>query len=451
MAGRKTRKKSGARSKYTELKGNPVLVRWLANLGRGSPLTAEVAVRRLGKTCELLGVSPEELLDKARRDLPGLQDSLEDMVAELEKERMSPGYIEGLLKVVKSLLRYHGVVLPRKIKISNLGATPTIDDEQVPTQGELSRIFRTSPPRVRAAEALIAFAGLRIETLSNFNGSDGLRLKDLPELKLHGHEVVFERMPTMVAVRATLSKRRRKYFTFLPSEGCIYLKEYLEGRIREGERLGPNSPLIIYEKERQSYTPAAEFMKTTKVSKLIRQYMRKAGVQKRPYVLRAYADTQFIIAESKGKIPHAYVQFFMGHKGDIEARYSTEKGRLTPDMIEDMRKCYRDCEQFLSTIAKPLEQSDIVKEAKVEALKTMAKSLLGIDLVEVKVAKERELKRDLNKDEELELFENELKKLRDGTHNPKRIVGEGELERHLVEGWQFVSVLPSQKILIKKE
>ena len=107
----------------------------------------------------------------------------------------------------------------------------------------------------------------------------------------------------------------------------------------------------------------------------------------------------------------------MGHKGDIEARYSTNKGVLPPDMVEDMRRCYRDCEPFLTTVAQPMEESSVVKEAKVEALKTIAKSLLGIDLIEVKVAKKRELGRELSRDEELQLFEEELKKLRRGiTH-----------------------------------
>ena len=54
-------------------------------------------------------------------------------------------------------------------------------------------------------------------------------------------------------------------------------------------------------------------------------------------MLRAYFDTNMIIAESKGKISHPYLQFLMGHKGNIEARYSTNKGVLPPDTIEDMR------------------------------------------------------------------------------------------------------------------
>lgn len=68
----------------------------------------------------------------------------------------------------------------------------------------------------------------------------------------------------------------------------------------------------------------------------------------------------------------------------------------------------------------------------------------------MKVAKEKELARELTTDETVELFENELKKLRDGKHNPQRIIKENELEVYLEEGWQFVSTMPSRRILVKK-
>lgn len=55
----------------------------------------------------------------------------------------------------------------------------------------------------------------------------------------------------MVVVRATLSKARHKYFTSLSSEGCTYLKEYLEERMRCGEKLKPTSPLIAHERKQQ--------------------------------------------------------------------------------------------------------------------------------------------------------------------------------------------------------
>jgi len=434
-------------SKYAMYESAPAVRRWLTNLARGSPITAEVALRRLGRVCELLETTPQKLLEEAERDVKGLQDSFEDLVTRLESEGKSPGYILGLLKAVKSWLRYNDVRLTRRIKVSNSTATPTIENEQVPSQEELSRIFRASPPRVRAAEVLMTFADLRPETLGNHDGSDGLTMKDLPELKIEDGQLVFQKIPTMIVVRPTLSKARHKYFTFLSSEGCTYLKEYLEERMRSGERLTPESPLIAHERKEAA---TKKFMVTRKITHHIRMCMRKAGVYKRPYVLRAYAETQLIISESKGKISHPYLQFIAGHKGDIESRYSTNKGVLQPDMIEDIRKCYKECEPFLSTTAQPLEQSSVIKEAKIEALKSIAKSLLGIDLVEVKVAKEKEVGRELDKEEELELFENELKKLREGKHNPQRIVRENELENYLKEGWQFISVLPSQRILIRK-
>jgi len=104
----------------------------------------------------------------------------------------------------------------------------------------------------------------------------------------------------------------------------------------------------------------------------------------------------------------------------------------------------------LTTTAQALEGSSIVKEAKVEMLKSFAKSYLGMDLIDVKVAKEKETGRELTLDEQIELFEDEIKKMREGERDPQMIVREDELESYLKDGWQFVSVLPSQKILVRK-
>lgn len=422
------------------------LARWRTNLARGSLITGEVYERRLKRNCELLKTTPSGLLERANVDLKGFQDSIEDMVTQLELEHKSPGYIRGLLKSLRSWLRYNDVLLTRKIKVSNPSATPTLDDEKIPSHEELSRIFRASSSRVRVAEVMIAFADLRPHTLGNYNGSDGLTLRDLPELRVENEKISFDRLPTMVLVRPILSKTRKKYFTFLSEEGCTYLKEYLEERLRQGETLHEKSPIIAYKRTSTS----RQFLTTRKISRMIREAMRRAGVWKRPYVLRAYAETQFIIAESKGKISHPYLQFMAGHKGDIESRYSTNKGVLPEDMIEGMRESYKACDPFLSTVSQPLEHRNIIKEAKVEALKSIAKNMLGIDLLEVKVAKEKEINKELDLDGEIELLENEIRKIREPQDDPQIIVDEAELQSYLNDGWQFVITLPSNKIIIRK-
>ena len=91
-----------ASGRYSVFESDPDLRRWLTNLSRGSPVTAEVYMRRVGRVCELLDTTPKGLLDKSRSDLKGFQDSLEDMVTRLESEKKSPGYIRGLLKSVRS-------------------------------------------------------------------------------------------------------------------------------------------------------------------------------------------------------------------------------------------------------------------------------------------------------------------------------------------------------------
>jgi hypothetical protein len=113
----------------------------------------EVAVRRLGKLCEHFKTDPRGLLDWAKRDIMGFQDALEDFVSKLEAEGKSPGYIQGFLKTVKSWLRYNNISLTWRIKIKNSTATPTIENEKVPSQEELARILRVSPPRVKVAIA----------------------------------------------------------------------------------------------------------------------------------------------------------------------------------------------------------------------------------------------------------------------------------------------------------
>jgi len=58
--------------KYADLGADAGVNRWLPKLARGSPIVAEVAKRRLGKACELVSLTPQDMLEKAAKDLKGL-------------------------------------------------------------------------------------------------------------------------------------------------------------------------------------------------------------------------------------------------------------------------------------------------------------------------------------------------------------------------------------------
>ena len=183
----------------------------------------------------------------------------------------------------------------------------------------------------------MAYAGLRPETLGNYTGTDGLRLSDIVDLSVKGKTVNFEIHPCQIVVRPELSKARHRYFTFLGEEGITYLREYLEQRIRSGESLNRNSPLLLPDKDMSRKEEVNDFAMTVFVSRWLKKAITRAGLNWRPYIFRAYFATALDIAESKGMISHPWIQFFMGHKGDIEARYSTNK---TSFLTRSM-KCWR--------------------------------------------------------------------------------------------------------------
>ena len=79
-----------------------------------------------------------------------------------------------------------------------LGILPTLRNERTPTPEELRRIFLSGDKKARTACVLTAHCGLRPVTLGNYRGTDGLRVRDFPEMRIEGDTVEFERTPTML-------------------------------------------------------------------------------------------------------------------------------------------------------------------------------------------------------------------------------------------------------------
>jgi len=335
MCPRKIRKK-----KYASLLREVDVRRWHDNVARGSTATADVYLRRLGSFSKHFNKTPKALASLSTGNLYNL---MLDYVSIMEKSGYAGGYIESTLKAVKSWLSHNGIETKRKIKIKGARDTPSLRDEKVPTREELRRILLSGDKKARAASVLIAHSGLRPMSLGDYRGYDGLRVKDLPEMTITDGEVEFEPTPTRVIVRLELSKARHQYFTFLGEEGCEYIKDYLEERVLKGENLAPDSPIIT---PKQRMKP---FIRTVNIGDTIRKAIRKAGFPWRPYVLRSYFGTQLMLAESKGFVLRDYRKFWMGHKGDIENRYTTNKAKLPESVIEDMREAYRRSQEYLQT------------------------------------------------------------------------------------------------------
>ncbi len=420
------------KAKYKKLFSDPDVNRWYKNVARGSRVTADIYLRRLGGFCADHGMTPKELAAMGQREL---EDLLLDSVGELEGRGKAGSYIKSIVKAVKSWLSYSRRELKVKIKIRGADDTPTLRDERIPAKNELLRVLLSGDRKARAAAALVAFAGLRLETLGDYGGTDGLRARDLPEMRLAGRKVEFDRVPALVVVREELSKARHRYFTFLCEEGCGYVREYLVDRIGKGEKLTPDSPVI---------TPKLRmkpFVRTINVGDAIRKAVRKAGFGWRPYVLRSYFDTQLMLAESKGLVLRDYRQFWMGHKGDIEARYTTNKHRLPGEVVEDMRAAYQRSQEYLQTAAPETPSGEKIREEFKKQLLLVA----GFNPEEV----EKMDVLGMGDDEFQAAIRQKLLSMMENNGARQKIVPVEEIEKHIAKGWEFVAALPNGKAVIK--
>jgi len=418
------------RAKYVHLLENHDVERWYHNIARGSPVTADVYLRRLGSFCAERNVTPAVLANTAPIKLGNL---LMDYVSAKEKQ-YAGSYVESTVKAVKSWLAHNGVELKRKIKIRGANDTPSLRDERVPTKDELHHVLLSASKQARVASILVAHAGLRLESIGDYKGQDGLTIRDLPELKVDHSEVTFATVPSMVVVRPSLSKARHQYFTFLTEEACGYLKDYLEERSRNGEKLDADSAIV---RPKVAQKP---FIRSINIGDMMRSAIRAAGYPWRPYVLRSYFDTQLMLAESKGLVLRDYRMFWMGHKGDIENRYTTNKHRLPDSVIEDMREAYKRSQDYLQTT-----KSELGEEKIKQAFKKQLLAVAGFDEEEV-------AKYDLasmSDDELHSLVRQRLLGVMANNGNRQRVIPLAHVEKYLGEGWEYVTALPNERAVVK--
>ncbi|MFA5771981.1 MAG: site-specific integrase [Thermoplasmata archaeon] len=427
--------KKGRTKEYAALLENSDVRRWHENTARGSIITADVYLRRLGNFCRGYKTTPQKLVkldDKKRYNL------FMDFIGDMEKKKRAGSYTHSTIKALKSWLAFSGIVMTRKIKIADADDSPTLKNERIPTQPELKKVFLSANLQGRIASVLMAHSGLRPQSLGSYSGDDGLRISDFPDLSIEGDKAVFQKMPAMLHVRREISKAGHQYFTFLSEEGCEYLKDYLEERMREGEKLTPESSIV------SPKVRTKQFIATTNIGDMVRKGLRNAGFEWRPYVLRSYFDTQLMLAESKGLVLRDYRTFWMGHKGDIENRYTTNKGKLSPAVIDDMREAYKKSQEFLQTkeyaAPKVKEITDIFRKQLLKAIGYSDKDIEKMKLDEISEETFNESIR-----ERLSVSKDKG----DNLKSQQKVVAMNEINNYLNSGWQYVTTLPNERVIIQ--
>ena len=197
----------------------------------------------------------------------------------MEKDGKLGSYIAVSLRPLLSYLKFYDVVVRLNINIRNENRNMTVEQETIPTNEEMDSILQRANLRQRAIIGLIAFSGIRPGAIGNYTGDDGLRIGDIIDLKVNKEGVNFEKSPALMVVRAELSKSNKRYYTFIGPQSAKYLKEYLNQRIQEGERLNAKSPVIRPDPNMSRLEEPKTFMMSTIVEREVKKAIKKAGFQ----------------------------------------------------------------------------------------------------------------------------------------------------------------------------
>ncbi|MDG6925021.1 MAG: hypothetical protein JRN09_00555 [Nitrososphaerota archaeon] len=245
MVSERGRRKERGVSKYSHLlESDPTFRAWYANVLRASHNTGSHYFLRMGRICdELCRATPKEIGSMNKTEL---MTFVSTVVSDLEEKGVSGVTIQSYVKAVKSWARFNGTKLDERINIPE--SENSYLEEVVPRPEQVHSLFDHAPLRVKVAVSLMAFSGLRPATIGDALGLDGLRVKDLPEIEVKDGKVSFPKLPMLVTARKKISKIRKPYDTFAPSEACEYIRQYLEDRIRSGEVLTPESAIVTVDK-----------------------------------------------------------------------------------------------------------------------------------------------------------------------------------------------------------
>jgi len=459
-------------SRYGHLLTDEDVKLWYRQLKRGSEDTAENYLKRLGRFCGEHKVTPKSYLSLSKKGREDLLikyiDCLSAATNPASGEPYAPSYVGTFVKAVQSWAKFCGKKLERVPKVHDQESTPTLRNERSFLQEELGKILYapTTSLRVRASIILIGFAGARPGTQGNKHGTDGIVIGDLPDLEIvvsdagsarKQKEVRFKKIPAQIIIRSGISKSRHEYFTFLYQEGCSILKEYLDKRIQSGEILNTESPLILSlpeDRERAShlnidYKERDKFLSTPSISRSIRKALRKSGITMRPYVLRSYFDTQLMLAESKSLIIKDYRQFLMGHKGDIERRYTLSKHKLPEPVLQSLREAYAKASVYLETKINP-ENANLDKLYQFQAnTKLMILKLAGFSEHQIKQRKYLEL----TSEEFFELINSKAEEKENMQEEEweRKVVSEEEAERLVGEGWEPFMSFSNGRVVVRRK
>lgn len=279
----------------------------------GSFHSAYIYTANVQKYATWLGNSPD-LIIKDVKPIGAIPDParvlnhsgfLNDYLAVLQDEGLKPGAVNNCVKAVKTFYRVNGV----KIELSEPLSRRVTYKDRAPKPEELTKVLDVSDLRQKVMVSMLALGAFREETLSK------LQYRHVRE------DIENNITPIHVHVEADITKGKYgDYDTFLGAEAALYLKLYIDQRLKGNRRTQPEnltdeSPLI-----RDEHCATPRSITSKQLRRVVHGLYLKANLVKqcnghydlRVHSLRKYFKTQLL---ALGVQPD-YVDYMMGHTVD---------------------------------------------------------------------------------------------------------------------------------------
>ena len=219
------------------------------------------------------------------------------------------------------------------------------------------------------------------------------------------------------------------------------MEAYTAERAGRGERINPSSPVITVDRRagfgrRRRSADGGVFLTEEGLSTVLKKALTIAIPKNtpRPYVTRAWASTQLLLAESKGLITRDFRESLLGHSLGVAGRYNLDK-KWRADLVEEMRDAYRRCEPLLSTTPQAGQGVDAAAMSKMLLMGFgySEEDLATTDLSDLSAVQD--------------LVAKKMASRADGTSRQK-VIGAGELAHYLEDGWTVVVALGFNQVVV---
>jgi len=427
--------------------------RWLNNV---KPSTSKPYLHFLNRFCEYAQTDPDSLVENARSDNESVHDTLKAYRRYLESQGIASYTLQLAYNAVRSFLTWNNVKLSKTPR-AFIGRT-RYETDRILENHEVARMISFAP--TTRDKALIS-------TLCH-----GQRVGVLPALK-YGHvrqELEKHMNPLVVEVKGELiderginvNKSSSRYRFAIVKETSDLFRQMISERREAGEPIDDESWLFRNYSERVSgkllrlsARERGHALSRDAISQIVNEAAQKAGLQ----VKRSIGKTINGKVKSKNEVhPHAFRRFWKRRMKDAKITDSELLDFMLGHELpygsaydkfdrETVRKEYAKAEPFLSVMFNP-EIQELQEEEQLKSELARKNIDPAVEFVKHPTWTRRDRKG------WMELMARQAvprEKLETSKSNEKKVlvIDEAQAMNHLNHGYEFVTVLPSGKLLVR--